>query len=167
MKSFTEEIDAYYQGLYPDFFFYGLAELTTKSKDRFPVTVNGREKVCLHDDYDCLVWHREMSVSQIENEELAFGMDIPVEFQVRLRTIVGYKIALGEEFKYDFANAFPKDLDKSGYEKLEAIPGTMEVDREKVAREEEIHIQYEKLLCWNLFWFENTFQFVLCPETSP
>lgn len=167
MKQLTQQIDSYYRVIYPDYFFYGLAELTTKSKDRFPVTVNGRDKVCLDEAYDCLVWHREISSNQVEDEELSFGLTVPVRFNVRLRTVVGYKIALGEEFKYDFASIFPRDMDWSGYERLDVIPAAMEVDREVVARQEEIHIQYEKLLCWNLFWFENEFQFTLCPETSP
>lgn len=167
MKAITEYIDAHYLDIYPDFKFWGLAELTDKSKDRFPVTVNGREKVCLDEDYDCLVWHREISVQRFENEDLAFGLNVPTEFRVNMRTIVGYKIGLGEEFKYEFANEFPKDFDFPGFDKLGMFPTSMNVDREAVARIEEIHIQYEQLLCWNLFSFDNEIQFVLCPETSP
>lgn len=167
MKEITEYIDAYFQTLYPNYKFWGLAELTNKSKDRFPVTVNGRDKVCLDEDYDCLVWHREISVQRIENEDLAFGLNIPTEYRVALRTVVGYKIELGEEFKYEFAENFPRNIDLPGFEKLEVVPTIMVVDREQVARTEEIHIQYEQLLCWNLFSFENEIQFVLCPETSP
>ena len=167
MKEVTQAIDAHYAAIYPDFKYWGLAELTDKSKDRSPVTVNGREKVCLDEDFNACVWYREISVNRTEVEEESFGLDVTFEYRVTLRTIIGYKIELGEMFKYEFAEAFPRDFTLSGFEALEVVPGVMDLDRERVAQTEEVHIQYEKLLCWNLLSFDNELQFILCPETSP
>lgn len=167
MKAITEYIDAHYLSLYPEYKFWGLAELTDKSKDRFPVTVNGREKVCIDDRYDCVVWHRELSGSRVENEEYSWGLEIASEYRIIIRTIVAYKVVLGEEFKYEFIGNFP-EFEIFGYEKLESSFGRIDVDHEKIAKEEEIHTQYNQhRLCWNIFTFENEIQFILCHETSP
>lgn len=168
MKEVTEYIDTHYLSIYPSYKYWGLAELTWKSKDRFPVTIPDRDKVCLDEAYDCVVWHREVNASQFENEEDAWGLEIPTEFRVALRTIVAYKVELGEEFKYEFANNYPKDLFISGYDQLEFVASRFDVDHEKIVKEEEIHTQYNQhRLCWNIFTFEYDVQFILCPDTSP
>lgn len=167
MKEITEYIDAHYLSVYPDYKFWGLAEITDKSGDRFPVTVNGREKVCLDQRYDCVVWHRELSGVQVENEEESWGLEISNEYRITLRTIVAYKIELGEEFKFEFIENFPA-LDILGYQKMDTSFGRIDLDHEKIAKEEEIHTQYNQhRICWNIFTFENEVQFIYCPPTSP
>lgn len=187
MNEVVDHIDAQYLSLYPEYKFWGLSEIVTKAKDRFPVQcvpVNGnREKVCLDDSYDCVVWHRQISATRIENEEESFGLVLQKEFNVILRTIVAYKIELGEEFMFDFIDNFPNantnsgSFDStfditfqglSGYLVLDAEPGDINLDHEAIARDEEIHTQYNQhRICWNIFTFDNTFRFILCPVASP
>lgn len=168
MTDIIDYIDSKMSICYPDFKFWGLAEIIDKSKDRFPVTAQTREKVCLDEDYDCVVWHREISANAIESEDFSFGLNIEKQFNVTIRTIVAYKVEIGEDFKFEFFNNFPYDINVSGYKFLETTPGAINLDHEAVVQEEQIHTQYNKhRICWNIFTLENEFQFVLCPDSSP
>ena len=161
-------IDSRLSACNPSFKFWGLTEITTKSKDRFPVTIPNREKVCIDDRYDCVVWHREVSGTQEDNEDLSFGLYTEKQFNVTLRTVVAYKVELGEEFKFTFINEFPYNIYVDGYSILEVVSGSVNLNHEAVATEEEIHTHYEKhRLCWNIFSFDNEIQFILCPDSSP
>lgn len=168
MTDIIEYIDSKMSTCYPDFKLWGLAEIIDKSNDRFPVTTQRRDKVCLDDAYDCVVWHREISANTTESDDFSFGLNIEKQFNVTIRTIVAYKVELGEDFKFEFVNNFPQKIDAAGYNFIEVFPGNMNLDHEAIAQEEQIHTQYNKhRVCWNIFTFENDFLFVLCPDVSP
>ena len=170
MTTITDLIDAHYEDVYDslNIKYWGLAELTDYSGDRFPITVGERHKVCIDERYDACVWYREISGNQTDNEELSYGLEIKTQMNVTLRIIVAYKVELGEMFKYEFMNNFPKnigldDVSPSNYEYLEIGPGSIDLDHEKIAVQEEIHTQYNKhRVCWNIFTFDNEIQFIIC-----
>lgn len=167
MKEVVDYIDQQLAICYPNYKYWGLGEIVTKSKDVFPVTVQSREKICLDDAYDAVIWHREVSATQQEDDEFSFGLKTETRYIVTLRTIVAYKIEVGEEFKFIFPNSFPREIPLSGYQIFEVIAGSMNINHEQVAQEEEIHTQYNKhRICWNIFSFENELQFIFCPDSE-
>lgn len=170
MNEIINYIDSRYQLCYPEFKYFGLGEITDKSKDRFPVTVDTRDKISLNDRYDAVVWHREISGSAVDNEDFSFGLRTEKQFNVTIRTIVAYKVELGEQLKFDFIDSFPQLEvgDVEGYLLMDVSPGSINLDHEAVAEQEQIHTRYEKSrICWNIFSFDNEIQFIQCPDSSP
>lgn len=167
MKDITEFLDKILLVRMPNegIQFMGLAELVSKEDSRYPVTINDRKKVSINDKWDALVYHRVISNNPSLADDFSFGLRTATRNEVTLRTVVAYKINKGEEWRYDFANAYPQILQKVGYEYIEFRPSGFNEDHEAVVREEFVEIPYHHhRLPWNVFSFDNIVEFIKCHD---
>lgn len=171
MKDITDELDIQIQTNLscPQFKFWGLAELITKGTQAHPVTVDllgnpKRSQIAIDDKFDGIVYHRVLSGGSLPSEE-SFGSEIALEYAVKLRTVLSYKVSkLPEEFAYDFANAIPDTLSLTGYKYIDASENvTLIVDQEAIYKTEFGGGDYEKHITpWNIVAIEHDIQFVKC-----
>ena len=166
MKPVTEYIDNYLDTQLMDtgIHYYGLAELVTRSEERFPATVNGRLKVSFDNSYAAFCYHRVISNTPSFNEELSFGLTRVVQENVIIRTVLAYKISEYDEmFRYDFENAMPRVIRLSGYDPIFLEPSNANEDHEQIVIEESLELPYEKhRVTWNVYSFDNSVELILC-----
>jgi len=172
MKEIIDELDVYLTDILnnesPDktFWFYGLSELVTKDKDRFPVTINDRAKVSLNDRYELLTHHRIISTDEEESEEDSFGIKIPTRFSITLRTVLSHKVSIGEDYRYTFRNNFPKSLVIDGFQYIFITPTGIIEDHEQVHNDEwpnqERQVYGKHRLPWNICAFNTIIEFIKC-----
>ena len=145
---------------------YGLCELITKGKQRHPVTVDKtRKQAEIHDAFDGIFYHRFLNANPTEDLEFSFGIDITDRISARLRTFIAYKVKLGEEFIFQFAQAIPKRMTIDGY-KLIQRSGQIDL----IAYHEGVYNQeytegtpYEKhRTTYNIYAIEYNIEFILC-----
>lgn len=162
----TDYIDSVLSGLYPEIHFFGLAELVTKSEERFPATVNGRVKVSLDNQYSGICYHRIINNSPAVSEELSFGIRPTVQDNVTIRTVLAYKISeFDEMFRYEFENAMPRTIRLTGYDPIFIEPGDANEDHEQIAIDESLQTPYEKhRVTWNIYSFDNVCELIICDE---
>lgn len=172
MKEIVDALDTYLGGVIdnssPDFTFkfWGLSELVTKDKDRFPVTVNGRLKVSIEDRYDLMTFHRIISTDSTEDEEYSFGLNTAYRTRITLRTVLSHKISIGEDYRYTFANLIPDDLLINGFSFIYFIPNSLDEDHERVYNEEwpnqDQVVYHRHRLPWNVCAFTTVVEFIKC-----
>ena len=166
MKVILDAIDEYMKTIYTedDFHFFGISELVTKGKERFPATINARLKVSFDKKYSAFCYHRVINSNSDHNDEVSFGLDRRVQSTVTIRTVLGYKIdEYSEMFRYEFRDSFPYKFLLTGYDPIFIEPGTGYEDHESLATEESLQTPYEQhRVTWNLYAFENSFEVIKC-----
>lgn len=172
MKEIVDALDAYLTDILnnespdKDFKFWGLSELVTKDKDRFPVTINERKKVSIEDRYEVITHHRILSTDQTEDEEYSFGLTTAYRVRINLRTVLCHKITVGEDYRYDFAKLFPTSLTITGFQFTWLIPNGINEDHEQVYNEEwpnqEAVVYQRHRLPWNVCAFNTIIEFIKC-----
>ncbi len=173
MEEICDNIDAILlaafpgQGLNP----YGLCELVKKDGKPNPVQVtpigNTRKQAQIHDQWNGIFYHRILANNDIiEDEEHSFGATYKKRFNVRMRTVVAYKIKLGERFMFEFAKAFPEKLstlELTDYKFVHLGQGNLIADHEAVFVQEYGDNSYEKHRTpWNIFALEYDIEFIMC-----
>lgn len=165
MKVVTDYIDTYLNLELSDPYihYYGLAELVTKSEERFPATVNNRDKVAIDNAYSAFCYHRVINNTPSFNDDISFGLKRKQQNSVVIRTVLGYKISEYDEmFRYDFASTMPQVIQLDGYEPIFLEPSNSIEDHEQLAIDESLQLPYEKhRLTWNLYAFESTIEIVV------
>lgn len=143
--------------------YWGLSELSTKSTERFPVTINDRDRVSIDQRYDVISYHRIVTGNLEDSEEWSFGSSLAKEFSITVRTVLMHKISVGEDFRYDFFGSFPDLLTIPGYEFVFLNSGSINEDHEGIVTEEFTEIPYEKhRLPWNVSAKDTVVQYVKC-----
>lgn len=176
MKDITDDIDTDIQSNLVDdgidfanSKFWGLAELIEKGKQVQPVTVDllgnpVRAQIAIDDKFDGIVYHRVLNSASIDSPE-SFGANIAIQFNVRLRTVLAYKVSkFAEEFVFDFINALPQRLTVTGYDYINIAENiSLVVDQKGIYEQEFGGGEYEKhMIPWNIFAIEHDVQFVKC-----
>jgi hypothetical protein len=148
---------------------YGLCELVQKDSKPNPVSVvrnkNGdREPAQIHDRFNGIFYHRLLSGNFADDEDYTFGKKVARRFTGRIRTVLAYKIQLGEKFILDFIDAFPGKIDSiGGYKFVHLSQGTLIADHEAVYNQEYGNNSYEKHRTpWNIYALEYDIEFILC-----
>lgn len=148
---------------------YGLCELVHKDGKPNPVMVGrnkkgNREPAQIHDRQDGIFYHRFLSGSFTDDEEFSFGDKMARRFIGRVRTVLAYKIQLGEQFIFDFVKAFPDKIDSlTEYKFVHLSQGTLIADHEAVYIQEYGDNSYEKHRTpWNIYALEYDIEFILC-----
>lgn len=147
------------------FKFFGLAELILKGEQPHPVTINKREQVAITDTFDAIVYHRVLTIPTDDSEEFSFGISLKKEYNVRLRTVLAFKVdKYSENLVFDFANALPQTLEIEGYmminvgEELSIV-----VDQKGIYEQEFGANNYEKHATpWNIYAIEHDVQLIKC-----
>lgn len=171
MKDITDNIDTQVQTNLstPNFKFWGLAELIEKGKQVQPVTIDKlgnpvRTQIAIDDRFDGIVYHRMLNSSSIDSPE-SFGANIQIQFNVRLRTVLAYKVSkFAEEFWIDFTEAIPKKLTITDYDFINVAENMSVIKDQKAIYQEEFGGgDYEKhIIPWNILAIEYDVQFVKC-----
>jgi mannitol-1-phosphate/altronate dehydrogenase len=147
---------------------YGLCELVDKDGKPNPITVDKKRiPAQIHDRFDGIFYHRILANNPyVEDEEHSFGATLKKKFTVRMRCVVAYKVKLGEEFMFEFANAFPDKLVVTylpEYKFVHLGQGNLIADHEAVFIQEYGNNSYEKhRTSWNIFALEYDIEFILC-----
>jgi hypothetical protein len=150
---------------------YGLCELVQKDSKPNPVTVtpinNTRTPAQIHDSFNGIFYHRLLGNNgYVEDLDHSFGDVLRKRFTVRMRTVVAYKIKLGEEFMFEFVKAFPEKLstaELTDYKFVHLGQGNLIADHEAVFIQEYGNNSYEKhRTSWNIFALEYDIDFILC-----
>jgi hypothetical protein len=148
---------------------YGLCELVEKDKKPNPVSVEvkpnkTRELAQIHDRYDGIFSHRIVGGSFTDDDDFTFGKRAARRFSGRARTVLAYKIKLGEDFIFSFVNTFPDRVSSlSEYKFVHLSQGTLIADHEAVYIQEYGNNSYEKhRTSWNIYAFEYDIEFILC-----
>lgn len=148
---------------------YGLCELILKNDKPNPVTVDKtRKEAAINDNFNGIFYHRIIPGSDpvSEDEEMSFGATLKKRFSPHIRTVVAIKVQLGENFKYDFANAFPDRITTlSEYKFVFLNQLTLIDDHEGVYNQEygPNNASYTKhRISWNIFAVEFDLDFMLC-----
>lgn len=145
---------------------YGLCELIKKADQQTPVSVDvTRKPATFNSAMNGHFYHRLVSSSQAEDVDMSFGVDISDRVSPRLRTFIAYKIALGEEFIFDFISAIPKKVVMDGYKFIHRSSSLdLIVDHEAVYNQEYGETTpYERhRTVYNIFAVEYNLDFILC-----
>jgi hypothetical protein len=148
---------------------YGLCEQIQKDSKPVPVSVDvTRKEAAIHDSFNGIFYHRILPGTDpvTEDEEMSFGATLKKRFAVHIRTVVAAKVRLGENFKYDFANAFPgKITTLSDYKFVFLNQLTLVDDHEGVYNQEygpNLASYPKHRISWNIFALEYDLDFMLC-----
>jgi hypothetical protein len=149
---------------------YGLCELVFKDSKPNPVSVtpvaNTRVPAQIHDQWNGIFYHRLLNSGYVEDLDHSFGDVLRKRFTIRMRTVVAYKIVLGEEFIFEFVKAFPEKLsttELTDYKFVHLGQGNLIADHETVFIQEYGNNSYEKHRTpWNIFALEYDIEFIMC-----
>lgn len=148
---------------------YGYCELIQKDGKVNPVTCSltatkkGRITAEIHDRFNGIFYHRLLNSPWSEDEDFTFGQTMAKRFVCRMRTVIAYKIQLGEDFIFDFIKAMPDRISVDGYKFVTFSSGTLIADHESVSTQEYGAIPYEKHRTpWNIFALEYDIEFIKC-----
>jgi hypothetical protein len=145
---------------------YGLCELIKKGDQQNPVTVDSTRKIASFvDSMNGHFYHRLLNSNQNEDEDMSFGDELIIKTAARIRTVLAYKIKLGEEFIFDFINAIPQKTKMDGYKFIHrSVAIDLIVDHEGVYNQEynETTAYERHRTTYNIFAIEYNLEFIKC-----
>lgn len=144
---------------------YGLCELIKKQNQPIPTTVDSTRKTAeIRSEFDGVFYHRLLSASLLQDEDMSFGDELSDRISARLRTVLAYKVHLGEDFIFDFGKVIPQKIELNGFKFIQRSAAMdLIADHEAVHDQEWGATDYERHRTpWNIFAIEYNVEFILC-----
>lgn len=145
--------------------FFGLSEIVTKDKQRYPVTIPDRKQVSLDNGFDLVTWMRLASeIEEETSEEHSYGRNEAVRATAKIRLVVAHKVGLGEEFIDKFTRRIPFQLKQADYKSIFVLKNrVIDADHESVYNTELDATAYAKhRLTWNLYAVNLNVEYIYC-----
>lgn len=96
---------------------YGLCHLLLGDNEQFPATIVKQAVKAVPDDkFNVTIYHRLLSGTYDNREDLSFGRKIVAQNAQKVRTVIFIKIDSSDTLLDDIINALPDDFESDGFQ---------------------------------------------------
>ena len=156
MKQISELIDEWAESEYGEYrhMFFGFCDLIKQNDQPIPMTVPGRKKASLDNNFDLITWMRlDTNIESAIDENNSYGKKQAIRQTADLRYIIASRASLGEEFIIQFNNSIPDKLTHADYKYIFINEArVVNADHETIYDTELGKTEYDKhRIDWNLY----------------
>ncbi len=147
--------------------FYGLCELQESESETFPYVIGSlrKDRVSANDKYQVAIYHRILSGSLADDENMSFGRTMKKRQTLNVRMVVILDVKLGENYIDKIIFALPDKIDISAYHLAEVGSEISKIiDHPGIAGQEFGEAWADKISVhrFNLYAIEYQLQYINC-----